>query len=123
MLFKPRPLWKTPLLYAGLMLGMIGNGIPAVHADIKIENPLGPKTKSITNLITSIIGQLTPVAVVIAVFAIVVIGFQFVLAAVQGESGKITQARKNLWWVLIGVGIIVSAKLLAEAAKVFFSNL
>lgn len=123
MLFKPRPLWKTSLLYVGLMLGMIGDGIPAVHADINIENPLGPKTTSITDLITSIIAQLTPVAVVIAVFAIIVIGFQFVMAAVQGEPGKIKDARKNLMWVLIGVGIIVSAKLLAEAAKVFFSNL
>lgn len=116
-------LWKTTLLYAALLYGMFGSGIPLAHADINIENPLGPKTTSITDLITSIIGQLTPVAVVIAVFAIIVVGFQFVLAAVQGESAKITQARKNLMWVLIGVGIIVSAKLLAEAAKVFFSNL
>lgn len=123
MLFKPRPLWKTSLLYTGLMLGMIGSGILPAAAGIKIENPLGPKTTSITDLITSIIGQLTPVAVVIAVFAIIVVGFQFVLAAVQGEPGKIKEARKNLLWVLIGVGIIVSARLLAEAAKVFFSNL
>ncbi len=120
---KPCHLWKTFLLYAGLVYGMIGNGIRAAHAQIKIENPLGPRTTSITALITSIIDQLTPVAVVIAVFAIIVVGFQFVFAAVQGEPGKIKDARKNLWWVLIGVGIIVSADLLARAAKVFFSNL
>jgi len=119
----PCRLWKTLVLYIGLVFGMIGNGILAAHADIKIENPLGPRTTSITDLITSIIGQLTPVVVAIAVFAIIVIGFQFVLAAVQGEPGKIKESRKNLMWVLIGVGIIVSARLLAEAAKVFFSNL
>ena len=123
MLLNLRLVWKTPLLYAGLMFGIFGSGIPVVHADINIENPLGPRTTSITDLITSIIGQLTPVAVVIAVFAIIVVGFQFVLAAVHGEPGKIKDARKNLMWVLIGVGIIVSAGLLAQAAKVFFSNL
>lgn len=122
MLLKSRLLWKT-LLYVGLLYGIFVSGIPAARADITIDNPLGPRTTSITDLITSIIGQLTPVAVVIAVFAIIVVGFQFVLAAVQGEPGKIKDARKNLMWVLIGVGIIVSARLLAEAAKVFFSNL
>jgi len=102
---------------------MFENGIPLARANITIDNPLGPQTKSITDLITSIVDQLTPVAGVIAVFAIIVVGFQFLLAAVQGEPGKIKDARKNLMWVLVGVGIIVSARLLAEAAKVFFSNL
>lgn len=120
---KLQHVWKTLTLYIGLFYGMTGNGIPTAYADIKIENPLGDQTTSITALITSIINQLTPVAVVIAVFAIIVIGFQFVVAAMQGEPGKIKESRKNLMWVLIGVGIIVSAKLLATAAQVFFKNL
>ncbi len=121
--FQPRLLWKTLILYIGVWYGMFENGIPLARANITIDNPLGPQTKSITDLITSIVDQLTPVAGVIAVFAIIVVGFQFLLAAVQGEPGKIKDARKNLMWVLVGVGIIVSARLLAEAAKVFFSNL
>ncbi|MBI3442272.1 MAG: TrbC/VirB2 family protein [Candidatus Sungbacteria bacterium] len=118
-----RHMWKTSLLHIGLFYGMIGNSILAARADVTIENPLGQRTTSITDLVTSIIGQLTPVAVTIAVFAIIVVGFQFVFAAIQGEPGKIKDARKNLMWVLVGVGVIVSAKLLATAAKTFFSNL
>lgn len=118
-------MWKTFLLYAGLWYGMIGNGIPIpmARADVNIENPLGTKTTTIQLLISSIVAQLTPVALIIATFAIIVVGFQFVIAAMQGESGKIKDARKNLMWVLIGTGVIVSATLLATAAKTFFSNL
>ena len=120
---KSSRMWKTFLLYATLLYGIFGNGILAVRADVNIENPLGPNTKSIPNLIQSIIGQLEPVAVVIAIFAIIVVGFQFVLAAVQGEPGKIKEARKNLMWVLIGVAIVVSAYTLATAVTTFFKNL
>ena len=123
MLPKPNRMWKTLLLYIGLLYSIFGNGVLTARADVNIENPLGSQTKSIPDLIKSIINQLLPVASVIAVFAIIIVGFQFVIAAVQGEPGKIKDARKNLMWVLIGAAIIVGAYTLATAVTTFFKGL
>lgn len=115
-------LWKTFLLYSGLLYGILAPVYAAYAAPIKIENPLGPNTKTIPDLIKSIVDQLTPLAVVIAIFAIVVVGFNFVIAAAKGDPNGLKEARKNLLWVLIGTAIVVGAYALATAAQTFFSN-
>lgn len=123
MLPNPRLMWKTFLLYAGLMSGMLGNSIHLAHADIEIKNPLGDQTTTIQALIQSIISQLLPTVLLIAVVAIIVVGFKFVVAAVQGDSSGLQQARKNLLWVLIGTAVVVGAWTLATAAISFFKTL
>ena len=89
----------------------------AAHPPIVIKNPIG--TQTIEALIASVAGQLTQFALVLAVFAIVVVGFKLVFAAVNGDAAGITQARKMLWWVLLGTAIIVGAKLIALAVQNF----
>lgn len=91
--------------------------VHAANPPIVIENPIG--TQTIEDLIASVAGQLTQFALVLAVFAIVVVGFKFVFAAVNGDPTGITQARKMLWLVLLGVAIIVSAQLIALAVQNF----
>jgi predicted cobalt transporter CbtA len=78
---------------------------------------------TILDLIESVISQLTPIAITIAIFAIVVIGFKFVVAAVQGNPTGVQEARKNLLWVLIGTAVVVGANALATAVQSFLSGL
>lgn len=128
---KSRPLWETSLLYATLVFGMLPSSILTIRAEepaptaqnIKIENPLGEQTTTIQALLQSIISQLLPTILLIAVVAIIVVGFKFVVAAVQGDSGGLQQARKNLLWVLIGTAIVVGAWTIATAAITFFKTL
>lgn len=110
-------MWKTTLLYGGFVCGILIISIPAAHADVNIENPIGPRTMTIPDLIASVSRQLIPVAVVIAVFAIIVIGFRFVIAAVQGDASGLKEARKNLLWVLIGIAVVVGAYSIATIAR------
>ena len=126
---KPRLLWKTLLLYIVLLCGILTNSTLIVHAaeptpqNIEIQNPLGTQQMTIIDLIERITSQLTPLALVIATFSIIVVGFQFVIAAVQGNTSKIAEARKNLMWVLIGTAIVVAATVIATAVKTFLTGL
>lgn len=51
------------------------------------------------------------IGIPIAVLFIVWAGFKFVLA--RGNAGKLDEARKNLMYTLIGIGIFLGAWLIA----------
>ena len=123
---KYTPMWKTPLLYLAFVYGMLGVVCfvaAQTSGSINIENPLSPNTSTLVDLITSITTQLTPFAITIAIFSIVLIGVKFVFAAVQGDASGIKEARKYLLWVIIGTAIVVAANGLAAATRDFFSHL
>jgi uncharacterized membrane protein len=75
-----------------------------------VVNPLG-NINSFCGLIKAILQGVIAIGIPIAVLFIVFAGFKFVLAL--GNPGKLQEARKNLMYTLIGIGIFLGAWLLA----------
>lgn len=74
---------------------------------VKIENPFNGGN-DVMSLIRAILSQIVmPIAAVGVVVWIVWAGFQFVLA--QGNTTKITAAKNNLLWSLVGAGLLLGA--------------
>jgi hypothetical protein len=76
-----------------------------------LQNPLGG-IDSICKLVNALLKAVMIIGVPIAVLFIVWAGFMFVLA--QGNSEKLTKARSNFLYVIIGVGIFLGASLIAS---------
>ena len=75
-----------------------------------VQNPLGG-INSVCGLIKAILGAVIQIGIPIAVLFIVFAGFKFVLA--RGNSAKLQEARNNLMYTLIGIGIFLGAWLIA----------
>ncbi len=72
----------------------------------KISNPL--KANSIKEVIFLLVDVMIYVGTALAILAIIYVGFKFVLA--QGKPDDITEAKKQLGWILVGLAILISAK-------------
>ena len=80
----------------------------------KVENPLGEgNLETIPDFIKAIITIILTVGVPVVALAIIYTGFLFVAA--QGNSEKITKAKKALVYTLIGAAILLGAFIVAEA--------
>lgn len=78
----------------------------------EIPNPISG-ADSLETVIASVADAASTIALVLAPVFIVVAGLQFLFA---GESEqKISQAKKTLWWTLIGTAIVVGASILTNA--------
>jgi len=73
---------------------------------VRIENPLS--VDSIEELIENIVNFLFNISLYIAPIMILYAGFMFITAA--GDPAKISTAKKLIFWVLVGLVIIFSAK-------------
>lgn len=74
-----------------------------------LENPL--RTRSIAEFIAAALKALVVVALPIITLFIVISGFMFVLA--RGNEGKLTEAKKNFVYVIIGALLILGAWVIA----------
>jgi uncharacterized membrane protein len=83
--------------------------IQAVFA--ALESPI--KSRTIQEAINNIAKGVETIAWYTAPIFIVVAGIQFLLAG-ENET-KISQAKKTLWWTLIGTAIVVGASKLTSA--------
>lgn len=75
----------------------------------EVKNPLG--VGSFCGLIKALLRAIIAIGIPIAVLFIVYAGFKFVIA--QGKPEKLSEARKNLMYTFIGIGIFLGAWLLA----------
>jgi hypothetical protein len=76
----------------------------------KIENPL--KVNTISDLVQEAIKIASYVAIILAVLALVYVGFLFVMA--RGNTDKMTEYKTWLQYILIGVAIIIGARLIVS---------
>ena len=76
-----------------------------------MTNPLGNNINSFCGLIKAILGAVIQIGIPVAVLFIVFAGFKFVLA--RGNPEKLREARQNLLYTLIGIGIFLGAWLIA----------
>jgi hypothetical protein len=74
------------------------------------ENPFNTDGDLFTFVLAFVNFVLNVLAAVVVIF-IIYAGFLFVVA--QGEDAKITKAKKNFFWAVIGGTVILTAKVLA----------
>lgn len=79
----------------------------------KINNPLGDKITDIPSFIEALVNIVLIVGIPIVALAIIYTGFLFVTA--QGNSEKITKAKKALVYTLIGAALLLGAFVIAQA--------
>lgn len=85
-----------------------GKGISTVT----LQNPL--KVKSIGELLDAVLQYVTYLAVLFAVLVLIWIGFKFIAA--RGDSKKISDAVNWLQYALIGIALILGARLIISIA-------
>lgn len=105
-------MWKTNL--RGVIFSGIFGTVRFAHAAV-YENPL-KNVKTLPQLLEAVANAVIQVGGALAAVAIIWVGFKFVLAAAQGDQAGLTQARKMLWYVIIGTLIIVGAGVIARVA-------
>lgn len=81
---------------------------------IKIESPL-QGIETIDQFIDKILDAVQPVVLIFLTLAFIWTGFKFVVA--RGNPEKLTDARRALWYTVIGALIILAAKLFVEIIK------
>ena len=89
---------------------------------LEIQNPISP-VSSFPQLIVRISAALRTIVMPLAIAALIFVGFKFVAGAAKGSDKDLTDAKKMLWWVLIGTAIIIGASVLAQAVVNFASTL
>lgn len=77
-----------------------------------LQNPLSSRFSSIGQIISGFLEILSYLAILLAVLAIIWIGLQFVLAA--GNSEKIKELKMQLTWVVVGVAIVIGARIIVS---------
>ncbi|HEY4522372.1 MAG TPA: hypothetical protein VJH91_01900 [Candidatus Paceibacterota bacterium] len=76
-----------------------------------LQNPLNSAFSSVPNFIAGFLKVVVMVALPIISLFIVYSGFMFVLA--RGNSEKLSKARENFLWVIIGAILILGAWVIA----------
>jgi len=103
--------------YYYIIIGFI-IGLPSVSSaqvgnmkiDLSGANPI--KSGDIYSLMAAILDFVVKIGAVVVVFFLIYSGFQFVTA--QGSEDKISQAKKNFMWTIIGALILLGAMTLSN---------
>jgi len=84
-----------------------------VEKVIKLQNPL--KVDSIKDIILLTVDIAIFLGTAFAILAIIWVGFKFVVA--QGNVTKLTEARNQFLYVIIGLAILLSSKVIVEIVR------
>jgi hypothetical protein len=93
------------------------NGDPSATA-ATLPNPLN--VSSISDVLYLIANIATYIGVILAVLALIWVGFKFVAA--QGNSEKITEAKRYFFYIIIGVAILIGASAIISILKTTLSS-
>lgn len=76
-----------------------------------IPNPLGTETDTIVKFLNLLLDTLFPIMSIVAIFFLIFSGFLMVTAG--GNEEKLSKARQAFLWTVIGVAILLGAKVLS----------
>ncbi len=79
----------------------------------KLQNPLNANSVQEVLLLAADIAIY--IGVSFAILAIIFVGFKFVLA--QGNSDKLKEAKMWFLWIIVGLAILISSKVIVEIVK------
>ena len=89
------------------------SGAPAAGGQNLLPNPI--KAGNIQDLIYLIVNIVTYIGMILAILALIWVGFKFVAA--QGNSDKLTEARREFLYVVIGIAILIGAAAITDIIK------
>lgn len=78
-----------------------------------IRNPL--RADSLEELVNALVDIALQIGVIVATLALIWVGFLFIIAI--GNPSKIEDARQALKWVVIGIVVLFSAKIVIEIIR------
>lgn len=81
----------------------------------KLQNPLGSDNNSLTAFANSVVDAVVTVGLPIAALMIVYSGFLFVMA--RGNPTELGKAKDAFLYAIIGIAIILAAKVLSEVIR------
>ncbi len=76
----------------------------------KLQNPL--RVDSIKDVIILTVNILIYAGISFAILAIIFVGFKFVMA--QGNPEKINDAKRWFMWIIIGLAVLISARVIVD---------
>jgi len=91
--------------------GATGGTSPGGLSNVQLPNFLSGVT-SISGLILLIVNFLITLAIPFAVLMLVWAGFKF--ATAQGDPAKLTKARQNLLWTVLGIAVIMASRAIVD---------
>lgn len=80
---------------------------------VQLQNPL--KVNNVREVIFFIVDMAVYVGVSFSILAIIWTGFKMVMA--QGNSKEIEDARSRLLWILIGLAVLLSSKVIVDIVQ------
>lgn len=89
--------------------------IPLKGSSPTLDNPLGKSNNSLTTFANAIVDAVVTVGLPIAALMIVYSGFLFVKA--RGNTSELEEAKRAFFYAVIGIAIILSAKILSLVIK------
>ncbi len=75
-----------------------------------LQNPLNSKFNNVGSLVSGFVDIFTYLVVLFAALMIVYIGFRFVLA--RGNSKEISDLKNQLLWLVVGLAIVIGARII-----------
>lgn len=85
----------------------------------RLTNPL--ESESILDLLQTLLGVVVQVGIPLIALAIVYSGFLFVKA--QGNESQLSEAKKTLYWTVIGAAIVLGAAVISGVIQTTIKNL
>ena len=79
-----------------------------------LQNPLRSDINSIGALVQAFVEIITYIAIIFAVLAFIWVGFQYVTNAATGNAKKIQELHNQLMWLVVGVAVVISARVIIQ---------
>jgi len=77
-----------------------------------LQNPL--KVNSIGGLVQNFVEIFSYIVILLGVLVLIYVGFEYILASAQGNSAKIKELHMWLLWVVVGIAIVLAARVMVD---------
>ena len=88
------------------------NPQPKTGGTFTLSNPLDGKVDSVAGLVKAFVEIFSYLAIILAVLALIWVGFQYIIS--RGDVAKMTQLKNWLFWIVIGVAVVIGARVIIE---------
>ncbi len=83
---------------------------PKPQQTFTLSNPL--KVNSVGDLVKNFVDIFSTVVIILAVLTLIWVGLQFILA--RGDVAKMKELKEWLLWIVVGIAVVVSARLIVD---------
>jgi hypothetical protein len=88
------------------------SGASQKTAYFTLTNPL--HANSIGEVVLDFVQIFSYIVILLAVLMLIYVGFQYILASAQGDSGKIKDLHGYLLWIVVGIAVVIGARVIVQ---------